>query len=155
MTDKPRWQEYAPPWWAPESGVEAGQDPCFEGIETTEALNVVVAPLDLSQLELQNLRARVARLEQQLGSKNQPSYFEVRDAIDRVKSITIDLFSEEYRILEREDCELDDDRHFTFRVTCCGEAAERMRHYDLWHERLSEVPIGVRGMFRLSLDARK
>jgi hypothetical protein len=88
-------------------------------------------------------------------STNQRNYSGVFCALEQVKRITHEVFAGPFKCLEREDAEIDNDRHFTFRVVDNGELGDILDRYNLWHERLSEVPASLRSAFRLSIDTRK
>lgn len=78
----------------------------------------------------------------------------VRESLERVEAITRQIFAGELTVVEREDFEVAGDRHFTFRVVDTGDIDDMMVRYNEWHARLSEVPVDVRHLFRLSIDAR-
>lgn len=80
---------------------------------------------------------------------------EIRDLLEKVKAITREVFSGEFALTEREDCEIEGDRHFTFSVVDSGDVDAMLSRYKEWHSRLGELPAHVRSLFRLSIDARQ
>ncbi|MCC7085366.1 MAG: hypothetical protein IT427_10200 [Pirellulales bacterium] len=80
------------------------------------------------------------------------TYFEVRDAIERVKSITASLFSRVSGPVEHEDCEVAGERYFEFAVKCNGDVDKALAKHHDWHASVSALPPNVRSLFRLSFD---
>jgi uncharacterized coiled-coil protein SlyX len=120
----------------------------FVQADDLQALNKKVAA---QQDMLEDLQERVLYLQEKIG--NSPSYFDVRDAKTQVEAITAEVFpGAPHTVLEVDDCEVENDRHFTFRVMDCANMEDVLQRYHTWHARLSEIPEAVRGMFRLSID---
>ena len=113
--------------------------------------------------ELEQMRSQLVELQsscewafarlRELG--NCSGYFVVRDALAAVKEMTKSLYGSRVEILELDDDEIPDDRHFTFRVVDHASQREALSRYNEWHSRLDQVPPEIRSMFRLSVDTRK
>ena len=101
------------------------------------------------------MERRLTRLESQFQSgPPQPTYFEVRAALETVMQITREVFpSTDFKCAEREDPE-SDDRHFEIRVPDRGTIPEILARDDEWHRRLLAIPSPTRGLFRLLIDAQ-
>jgi hypothetical protein len=78
----------------------------------------------------------------------------VLESLARVEAFTRQIFTGEFTYEEREDYEIAGDRHFTFRVVDSGDLDAILARHHEWHERLREVPVSLRRLFRLSIDAR-
>ncbi|HEY5313314.1 MAG TPA: hypothetical protein VIK18_12380 [Pirellulales bacterium] len=84
-----------------------------------------------------------------------PTFFEVRDALNAVAEMTAKMFPMGFETIEQEDCEVVNDRHFTFVVRDAGDVDAMVSRFNEWHENLCGLAPGVRGMFRLSIDAQE
>lgn len=90
----------------------------------------------------------------QAALKNSPKDIEVAESLERVKQITSQIFHGEAKVVQREDNEIPGDLHYTFCVADTGDTTEILARYNRWHSRLNEMPVDVRRLFRLSIDAR-
>ncbi len=120
----------------------------------TDDREVLKAKLAAQESLLEELRMSILYLKDKVLSEGPSrSYFEVRDARRQVEAITAETFRDApYEVLEVDDHEIENDRHFTFRVIDRADIKDVLQRYDTWHARLSDVPEAARGMFRLSVD---
>lgn len=110
---------------------------------------------DAALPRLADAEQRLSQLEaMRFAARDGGAYFEVRDALEQVRRITGEIFSGEIEVVEREDAELAGDRYFTFCVIDSGDVDAILARHHKWHARLCELSPSVRGMFRLSIDAR-
>ena len=123
--------------------------------ELHEQIQKLEQERDAALSRISDMECRLSRLEKlRQHSAESECYFEIRDSLEKVKAITREIFSGEVALAEREDCEVEGDRHFTFSVVDSGDLDAMLSRCKAWHARLGELPPHVRGLFRLSIDAR-
>jgi hypothetical protein len=80
------------------------------------------------------------------------SYFEVRDAILSVESITQDVFGTSSERIEHEDAEIAGEYLFEITVRCSGDVDSIVKKQLQWHAKLAELPLKTRRLFHLSVE---
>lgn len=110
---------------------------------------------DFDRSRLAEVVPGLAQLESSaVVGENDTSVRDVRAAIERVKANTRELFSDDFTVVEREDCEIENDRHVAFCVVDSRPLDALLERYQEWHMRLLDIPESIRVRFRLSIDAR-
>jgi hypothetical protein len=123
--------------------------------ELHEQIQKLAGDREAASSRISAMESRLSRIEgDRRDTAETPSYFEVRDSLEKVRAITGEIFSGEIALSEREDPEVAGDRYFSIGVVDGGDADAMLSRYDEWHARLCELPPNVRSMFRLSIDAR-
>jgi len=104
-----------------------------------------VARVDSLAHEVESLKTRLAAHDPG------PPYEVVREAIDQVRAMTLEVFGNVGEI--EETCDIDDEtwRIIVVHVEDSGAVDAMVARFAVWHKRLSELPAEARGMFRLLL----
>jgi hypothetical protein len=123
--------------------------------ELHEQIQKLAGDREAASLRISEMERRLSRVEEvRPDTAEMPSYFEVRDSLEKIRAMTGEIFSGEIGLSEREDPEVAGDHYFAIRVVDGGDADAMLSRYDEWHARLYELPPNVRSMFRLSIDVR-
>lgn len=114
-----------------------------------EDFALVAARVDALSQEVESLKAQFAARDPG------PPYELVREAIDQVRAMTLEVFGNVGEI--EETCDIEDEtwRVIVVHVEDSGSVGEMVARFRAWHERLAGLPAGVAGMFRLSPDIRE
>ncbi|MBI3466915.1 MAG: hypothetical protein HY000_28205 [Planctomycetes bacterium] len=128
-----------------------------DSASTSEGLTLPALAAEIRTLrdEHEQVRDRLSEIERRAFRSTQtPNGFDMLEALQKVESMTRQIFSGEVTMEEREDPEIPNDRHFAFCVVDTGNIEDILARHNEWHARLDEVPVELRGMFCLSIDAR-
>jgi hypothetical protein len=83
---------------------------------------------------------------------HQDLFGRAREHVSRIVEMTRTLFPDGLECAEQEDAEIPGDRYFLLRVKDSGSLEAVLARHNQWHQKLVELPPGIRTCFRLAID---